>query len=190
MKRMVRDAADPEVVDIKIDVYHDCELIDVTATDIRPVVNEMKEIDSQAYADYMSFVQTLWNVIEYYGFEMFKMKTSKSFPGTSKYAWVAHASEVGKQDTPLIVKVRVSDHDQHLSDTHLAEVKKQNKLEAEELKLPKDKQRQRFFVEDIIVNNQRYKTYEEALNAVDAIIHKWLSRMDVDMSEFEDLGKW
>ena len=59
MKRMVRDAADPEVVDIKIDVYHNCRPIDVIATDIRPVVNEMKEIDSQAYADYYSSCKQL-----------------------------------------------------------------------------------------------------------------------------------
>ena len=190
MKRMIRDSYDPETISIKIDVYHGCEAEDVVATDIRPVVNEMREIDPQAYADYNAFLQNLWSVVEYYGFEMYKMKTSESFPGTSKYAWVAHASEVGKKDTPLIAKVRISDHAQHLSDEHRAKIKQQDRADAEELKLPHTKKKQRFFVEDIIIDNKRYKTYEEALNAVDAIIHGWLERMNIDMSEFEDLGKW
>lgn len=190
MKRMIRTVAEPEVIGIRVDVYYAAETEDIVATDVHPIQDAEGHIDPQALADYHAFIQNAWNVIEYYGFEMFKMKTSKSAPGTSKYAWVAHATEVGKNDTPLIVRLRISDHEQHFADEHLAKIKRHNKEEAEELKRPESKQKQRFFVEDIIVNNERYKTYEDALNAIDKIVHDWLERMHIDMSDFEDLGKW
>lgn len=191
MKRLIRKLAEPEILNIKIDVYFKSSSTDIAATDVSPVTDENNNIDQQALANYNSFIQTVWNVVEYYGFEMFKNRSSKSYPGTSKYAWVAYASEVDKDDTPLIIKLRVSDHlQEHLSPDHIKDIKDRDKADADELKRPKTKQKQRYILADIVVNNTLYHTYEEALNYVDEVIHNWLTKLHVDTSEFEDLGKW
>lgn len=193
MKRMIRTPAEPEELSLKVDVYHELLATDdfvAAATEINDILDDMGEIDPQALADYQTFQQNFWAMIDYYGFQIMQMKDSKSKPHTSKYAWIAHASQVSKQDTPLIIRLRVSDHVQQFSLERKKELRKQEQEEADELKLPEDKRKQKFIVSDIVINNKKYSSYEEALNAADKLIYQWLDRLNIDLSDIEPFGVW
>lgn len=183
MKRVIREASAPETLSVKVDIYYIESSDDVVATDIVTISDGKNKFDADALVDYNNFINNVWETLDYYGFQMIRYKESKSFPNTSKYAWIAYISEVDQKDIPLMFKLRVSDHAQVAGPQRRHELKALDRAEAEELKQPPTKKRQRFVVEDIVVNNQRFATYEDALVAIDDMIYAWLERLDVDLSE-------
>lgn len=189
MKRVIRQATAAESFSIKVDIYFAEIADDVVATDISDIIDRNGHIDQNALVDYNTFIQNVLETLDYYGFQIIRSKESKSFPNTSKYAWIAYAGEVDVEDVPLMVKMRISDHVQTLSLEHRAKIKQADKAEADELKLPRTKKRQRFITSDIVVNNQRFDSYEEALAAVDKMIYQWLDRLDVDVSDITPLWR-
>lgn len=189
MKRVIRQATAVESFSIKVDIYYSEMSDDVVATDIVDVTDGSGHINQNALVDYNTFIQNVWETLDYYGFQIIRSKESKSFPSTSKYAWIAYASEIGAEDVPLMFKMRVSDHIQEVSPKHRDKIKQQDKAEADELKLPKTKKRQRFVTADIVVNNQRFDSYEDALNAIDKMIYQWLDRLDIDVSDITPLWR-
>lgn len=193
MKRVIRTPLDPEELILKIDVYH--ELIDIydpiaAATEVKDILDSMGDIDPQALADYQTFQQNMWAMIDYYGFQTLRMKSSKSKPHTSKYAWIAYAEHVKQESIPLIIRLRVSDHAQAFGPERRKQIREEEQREADELKQPATKRRQKFIVSDIVVNNKKYSSYEEALNAIDQMIYKWLERLNIDLSDIEPFGVW
>ena len=193
MKRMLKTLTDPEELSIKIDVYH--MLIDgddnvAAATEIKDIMNAMGDIDPQALADYHTFQLNFDAMIDYYGFSTLRVKDSKSKPYTSKYEWIAYASQVHAGDTPLIIRLRISDHAQKFGPEYKKEISQKERQEANELKQPKSKRKQRFIVTDVVVNNKKYSSYEEALNAMDKIIYSWLERLNIDLTDIEPFGVW
>lgn len=193
MKRMIKTLADPEELSFKVDVYHtlvDAETEIAADTEIKDILTEMGDIDPQALADYYTFQQNFAIMIEYYGFSILRAKDSKSKPYTSRYSWIAYASQAHAADTPLLVRLRVSDHMQEFSPTRNKEIRRQEQEEANELGLPAGKRRQKFIVTDVVVNNKKYSSYEEALNAMDKIIYSWLERLNIDLTDIEPFGVW
>ena len=189
MKRMLKTLADPEELSFKVDVYHmlvDAETEIAADTEIKDILTEMGDIDPQALADYHTFQQNFAIMIEYYGFSILRAKDSKSKPYTSRYSWIAYASQAHAADTPLLVRLRVSDHMQEFSPARNKEIRRQEQEEANELGLPAGKRK----VTDVVVNNKNYKSYEAALNAVDKTIYSWLERLNIDLTDIEPFGVW
>lgn len=193
MKRVIRSLSDPEELSFKIDVYH--KLVDsdptvAASTEIKDILNEMGDIDPQALADYQSFQSNFDAMMDYYGFSILRAKESKSKPHTSKYEWIAYASQANAGDIPLLIRLRLSDHEQKFGPEYTKELAQRERQEAADLKMPKSKRKQKFIVTDVVVNNKKYSSYEEALNAMDKIIHSWLERLNIDLTDIEPFGVW
>ena len=190
MKRILRISSDLESIDITISVFHSLQSECVLATDIEPVLDDDGLLDMKSLSDYNVFIENLWVMIDYYGFQIIKAKDNKSYPFTSKYVWLASADDADNKSIPLMIKLRVSDHKQSVSLERMKQLKKIDREEAEQLKQPKDKRRQRYVVKEITVNKAVYHTYEEALNAADRLLRDWLKELNVDMTDIEPFGEW
>ena len=189
MKKLIRYNNDTESTNIDIQINFNIES-KVLSTEVNPILVD-NMIDDQALADYNAFIETTWEILDYYGFELLSNTESGSYPHTSKYYWIAHITDVEEGNIPLMIKLRISDHAQHFNPQFVSKLRKKNSQEAENLKTPKDKLKQRYLVKEVIVNNQTYRTYEEALGALETEIRSWLESLNVDMSEWpEPIGNW
>ena len=189
MKRMLRSQYDPAIMNIDVNITFVAE--PVFATNVTPILDDQGNIDDDAMSNYQTFVENTWAMLDYYGFQMLSNTESGSYPHTSKYYWIAYASDVESGSVPLMIKLRISDHKQSFSPEFVTKLHKRDRFEADSLKLPESKKQQRYRTKEIIVNSTKYDTYEEALNAIEVEVHKWLTDLGVDMSEFpEALGPW
>lgn len=190
MKRFVKQGIN---LDLNIDIYFDTYVNeeDISATTIKPIIVDdiNKILDQQALSDFSVFVDNLFETIDYYDFEVLDdyKHTSKSFPYVSEYRWVAHRSQIDADNITKLIHLRVSDHIQKFSDERRKQIKLQYRDQANKLRRPLNKQKQRFIVSEIIVNNETFHTYEEALNACEKMIHTWLRELNVDMSNYGEI---
>lgn len=164
------------------------------ATTITPIVEDWgnRIIDDQALADFNSFLWNIYEILDYYDFEVsekYKRK-SKTFPYTSEYSWIARREDIEAGDVPKYIHLRISDHIQAPTADLEEKNKKRERAEAADLKLPKTKVRQRFIAEEIVANgdmNNKCKTYEQALNLVEHMIFNWMEAFHADMSKYDPL---
>ena len=89
---------------------------------------------------------------------------------------------------PKYIHLRISEHAQEFSKESIKRLSKQYKEEAEAIKLPKTKKKQRYVLDEFIVDGSKYKTYEEALHAIELKIYNWLKERNVDVAQYEPLG--
>lgn len=187
MKRLIKDD-DQLDLSIRITFVLDNTGQDIAATTIRPVGNnkDTDEIDEEAKAGFSVFVENVFEIIDAYGFKIFDefQHTSKSYPYTSEYRWIARQEEINKGDVPLLIKLRISEHCQEFSKIRIKELTQQNKEQADALKMPKSKKKQRYIVKEIIVTDLGCRTYEQALYLVENKIRNWLVSQHTDISEY------
>lgn len=187
MKRLIKND-DQLDLSIRITFVSDNTGQDIAATTIRPVgINkDTGEIDEEARVGFSAFVQNVFEIIDAYGFTIFDefQHTSKSYPYTSEYRWLARQEEVKKGEIPLLIKLRISDHQQQFSKDRVKELTRQNKEQADTLKLPKTKKTQRYVVKEIVVTGLGCRTYEHALYLVEDKIRNWLISRHIDISEY------
>lgn len=181
-----------DTLPINIDINFQQSNAEIAATAILPIIHDINshEVSEQARADFAAFVENLFETISYYDFEIlddFK-HTSKSFPETSEYRWIAHRTELDADNVPRYIKLRVSDHFQHFSKNRVKQLTEQSKMQAEALKKPTSKKTQRYEMINIVVNGDAYNTYEEALAEIEKMIFKWLERRGIDVSDYDMLG--
>jgi len=191
MKRYIKTTTDKaQQLNLDIDILF-AAVPSILGTDINPIVDENGLLDDQARADYDTFTEMLYLIIEHYDFHIFSehSKTSGSFPYTSQYTWIAHRTEIEQNSVHKIIKLRVSDHFQNFSKESIRRLAKQARQEANELRIPKTKQRQLYEPKVIVVNNERYSSYEEALKDVEREIRSWLIDRGIDVSEYEGFYK-
>ena len=191
MKRYIKES-DINTLELNIDItYIATQLFtDVAATSIRPVGVDKAGgiIDEEAKEGFVSFVENVFEIVNCYDFNVFDEfhKKSKSFPYTSEYCWLARRQEIEDGNIPKLLKLRISEHTQHLSEDHLKELRGVEKEEADQLKLPKSKKKQRYEVKDIAVNELNVSTYEEALHEVEMMVRKWLTDRGIDVEPYGD----
>lgn len=173
-----------------IDVFFELEIEQISATDIVPLYyDDAREIlNEQAYADYVDFLETIEEIFDLYDFNITFAPTSSK---TSRYIWTARNDEVLANNVPCFIRLRVSDHIQSFSEAGRKIATQKDKEFAQKVKQPKTKNKQRYKPREFIVNKEHYTTYEEALNAFELMIRKWLSDMDVDVErEFGPMEPW
>ena len=163
--------------DIEIDVYLDTKYIQLVATDIIDIPEDIEQADPLALENYYAFRESVEEIFDYYDFECVKNRLSDS----SKYYYYAHESQLKNKDVPRYVKVRVSAHSvQHKSKEHEKEIKDRTRSDLEQLKLPRNKKKQRYLPVYITVNTESgFDTYEEALNYVEDIVRNLFSRLHI-----------
>lgn len=194
MKRLIRfNTRTNDILDLDIDVNLIPEgTRSIAATEIKPVfIDKDKQIvDDLALANFSAFVDNVFEILDYYDFvvnEEYK-RTSKSFPHTAHYAWVARREQVNAGDVPKYIHLRIADHLQHETPQFSSRMKEKQRQEADAIKLPKTKKKQRYTVENIVINNEVCNTYEEALRIVEKIIFKWMKDQQIDVSQYDQLG--
>lgn len=190
MKRYIHSSKEKDTLELNIDFYFIdmWSLQGVVATEIDPVVKDWLNhtVNPDAKGVFNTFVTNCFEIISAYDFEIlddFK-KTSPAFPGTSEYRWIAHKTELEKGEVPKFIKIRISDHDQNFSDERKRQVNKKSDNEAQSLKLPKTKKKQRWVLENIVINGETHETYEEALHDVEMTVRSWLESRGIDLEPY------
>ena len=176
MKRYIRANIPTDVpyITVDIDVIYEAVSSSVAAafSNIRPVYDENDEIDEQALADYDNFVEEVIGEMEYHDFKLLRASESKS-SATSRYYTFANEHQVEAKDIKYIVFLRISEHHEMLDEDQKAWVREQRKKDLEKFKQPKSKKKQKFKLKEILVNNETYTSYDEALEEAVRRIVEW-----------------
>lgn len=161
-------------IDIDIDVIYEVEIHDVVASfsNIRPVYNNDEEIDEQALADYDNFIDELLGELDYNDFKLLRASESKS-SATSRYYTLADEHQVDDGNIKFIIFLRVSEHHAMLDEDQREWVRKQRQKDLDTFKLPKSKKKQRYKLREIIVNNDTYSSYDDAIEDAVKKIQEW-----------------
>lgn len=162
--------------EFKLNIIVNFELITDIAAAIHPIYNKDGSIDEAALTEYDEFLINLYSVFDYNEFELIKEEQSNKSE-TSMYYALYKKSESNEEDIKCIVFVRVSDHDyQEKTREDKKKTEKHRKKyftdEAERMKQPKDKKRQRWKIRNVVVNNEKYSNDYEALDAVDRMLEE------------------
>ena len=177
MKLYIKSNNPSDVPSITLDihVYLESMTSDVAAafSNIKPVYNKQKEIDEQALADYDCFIEELLGELEYHDFQILRASESKSSV-TSRYYTMANADQVKAKDIKYLIFLRVSEHHSGLDEEQKAWVRNERKKDIEKYKQPTTKKHQRFKVKEIIVNNESFASYDDALEASVIRINEWV----------------
>lgn len=149
------------------------------SSDIKPVYDpKTKMIDEQALADYNDFIIEVVNTIENRGFTVLDVSSSNSSE-TSMYYTLADTRQVNENDIDLIIFLRISDHMQRITKTQKEWIEDTRNATAEKYKQPKTKQRQLWAPRTILVNNNQFDTYDEAIIFVEQKADDWKRTIDI-----------
>ena len=176
MKLYIKSSIPSDVPSITIDIDVHLEPIvnNVAAafSNIKPVYDDNMEIDEQALADYDNFIEELLGELEYYDFKLLRASESKSSV-TSRYYTLANEEQVESDDIKYIVFLRISEHHASLDEEQKAWVRNERRKDLERFKKPVTKKHQKFKVKEIIVNNESFASYDDALEDAVALIKQW-----------------
>lgn len=163
------------ITEFKLDIIVNLEpIIDIAASSIHRIYNKDGSIDQWALIEYEDFVINVLALFDYYDFEVLDEQYSNKSK-TSMYFTIYRKSESNEADIKCLFFIRISDHDyQEKSKENRKETEKNrteyHKREAERLKQPKTKKRQKWKVRNIIVNDEIFDSYTEALDAVEKML--------------------
>ena len=132
-------------------------------TEIRSVNLQNGTADEQALADYDAFIDNIYACL-INRFEIVEIEESPRSK-TSWYFWIYAKDSDGNIATKFLVRLRVSDHEYSEGHSKKAE---HNYVErkAQEFKRPASKKRQDWKIKNIVINNDKYYSYEEAEDAI------------------------
>lgn len=149
------------------------------SSDIRPIYDQKtKTIDEQALADYNDFIVEAVKSIENHGFTVLDVSSSNSSE-TSRYYTLADTRQVNENDIDLIIFLRISNHMQRITKTQKEWIEDTRNATAEKYKQPKTKQRQLWAPRTILVNNNQFDTYDEAIIFVEQKADDWKRTIDI-----------
>lgn len=179
-------------IEFNIDVVFESDEEDKIAaasTPIRPVSDDLGNIiDSESLIKYDEFIGNVQALLDIYDYHVDYGRTKSK---TSKYLWLATREEVDSENVPYYIRLRISDHFQRYSKEGEVKAKEKDKLNAEMLKLPETKHKQKYRLREFIVNEIRYATYEEALADMEKLIRQWLKDKGVDVQKlYGDPMSW
>ena len=186
MKRLIYANTSELMLNIDIGFIQYDDADPIAASQIVPVLDENNQINGQALADYQSFVQNVWEILSYYDFEMLKASTSKSFPNTSEYRWIAHHTQIDANDASLIIQLRLSNHFQNFNPEFAKELSKRTNAEAQSLKIPSTKKKQRYKEYEVVVNEETFDSYDEALSYIEKLVYEWLKKLHIDTTDYNE----
>ena len=149
---------------------------------------DSKLLDDSAMSDYNVFVENALAIIEYYGFEQLDDPEYGDHQISVRFL-LAHEIQIQNDDIPCAIVFRVSDHIQKFGDALKRRNREKTNARVQKVKTPKTKRRQKYVLDEIIVNDETYETYEEALDDIEVKIQEWLERWDINIS-IEPIGTW
>lgn len=161
MKRVINSNI-VNLLDIKIEFepYQSSNPYKVAASSILPVTDELGNIlDDQAYEDWIDFILNLEGAIINLDFEIYK--DGKGDNDVSHYYYLRYKRPDGSIIEKTMYKVRVSNHKRS---------KARIKKDKEERNYFKESKNIKLKFKSIIVNGERYNSYNEAYNKSEEIL--------------------
>ena len=161
----------------------DANLEYLAASSIKTVRLADTQIDPVAFQEYEDFVENVLNLLVTYNMNVMELKPSPKSE-TSWYTWFYPTDADGSVKSKVIFKLRISDHFNHWipkqgkSQKDADRLMKQsearyNQETANRYKLPETKSgNQRFKVMNVVVNNETFESYDEALDYVDKLLSR------------------
>lgn len=149
-----------------VDVYYnvpDESVWSVISAGITPIAWKDDRVDEQALVDYNDFVDNIYAALCAF-FDIVDIEESNR-SDTSWYFGLYAKNKEGDVATKFIIRLRLSDHDypaRHRERDEKAYVERQ----AQTYKRPSDKKFQQWQIKGIVVNNEKYQDYDEALDAI------------------------
>lgn len=132
-------------------------------TSILPLQLDGEKYDRHALDLYNEFIMNALAIFDYYDFVILEEHQS---PYTkSEYYTLVKKSQYEAQNYRYVLFIRLSDHETEVA-TKQSKMKYYSKV-ADDLKQPTTKRKQVWRLKEIIVNDQHYASYEDALEDVD-----------------------
>ena len=150
------------VIDVIYNVPFDKSIL-ASNSEINPIYLHDGTIDEQALADYDAFIDNIYACLSN-RFEVVEIEESPRSV-TSWYFWMYGKDADGNVATKILVRLRISDHEYAERHNRKAE-HDYVKNRAQELKRPSSKREQDWKIKNIIINGEKYSTYEEAEDAI------------------------
>lgn len=184
MKRYINDVKSFDIyVDIEyplayLDFDEICSSIDLDMYDIPSgvVISRLKDNSSQALEDYDAFVENIEDLlIDVYGLELTYFNDSDD---NSRYYNFLAKDSSGNIKFRFRLRLRISNHSSHRTKEQIHN--KKEELDSPELKrlLTEDQIRKlQPYFKSIIVNDERYSSYEEAYLDINDKIENWVRIM-------------
>lgn len=136
---------------------------EIAATKILPLKPDGEKYDKHAVDLYDEFIMDALAIFDYYDFIILNEHQS---PYTkSEYYTLVKQSQYEKQDYRYVLFIRLSDHETEI-ETKKSKMRYYSAI-ADEIKQPATKRKQVWRLKEIIVNNQHYSSYEDALADID-----------------------
>ena len=156
-------------ITVNFSLYDEYEHLVATKT-VAPD-NYLEDRNSAEANDYIAFIDNLLALLDYYDFDVY----TDTVQWPSYYYYLRHNSQIDKNNVPVVVKLRVSQHaPKHKSATHLENTQ----------------QKQRYRLEYITVNNEIYDTYETALDNIELQVREWFKELHIPLDDYEYIGNW
>ena len=143
----------------------------ISSSSIKPIKLDTGEIDPIALDGYEDFVVNLRGILDYYGYEEIEDTHKGNFSDTSQYSSFYKNTDSTKDNIEKIIFVRISDHE--LDEDSKKGTREYHKYKVDESKQPTDKNKQKWRFRNLIVNGERYESYDEALEELDKRISSW-----------------
>lgn len=150
-------------IDIVVNYYSD-----VIMATIPPIYDENGKLDVAALSEFQEFAINVVSVLDYNEFEPIDM-TESDYSETSFYYTAYKRDESTNTNIKCLIFLRISDH--NLKSETEKQRKEYYRNKADELKQPPWKQRQKWKFKSIVVNNETYNSYDEALEGLEDILN-------------------
>ena len=128
------------------------------------------KLSGLASSEFDEFTTNVYATLDYCGFEVTDVEYSNVVNSNSTYFTAYKRSESTAKDIKCIIFIRLSDHAMDDRKKKWQDTYWKNK--AQELKQPKTKVRQKWKFRSIVVNNEVYASYDEALEAIEQMLEK------------------
>ena len=142
--------------DILVTFEVDNQLLE--STPIRPIITDEGKVNDQALSDYYCFILELLFELDDAGLVVIDEHES-NYSETSKYYTLADEEQFKNDDMKYIIYLRVSDHVLKLTEKQKKLINQKRKEESSKLKV-------KWKVRNIVVNNNEFATYDEAIEYV------------------------
>ena len=151
--------------DIKVELYPDYTNVDIAASKGEMISDVKEEVNPQALADYLAFVDEAKSILEDYDLMILEKSNSKS-SDTSKYFTLADLEQNVIGTMKFVIFLRISNHEP-TDDPETLEWIRQKREHT------KEKYNVKWKVRNIIVNKKEFSDYDEAIDYIEECAEKY-----------------
>lgn len=176
MKRVIKELLAEIRVEVLVDRYYVPVQVTSSIDPVQPNYPIDKSIDEQALADYDSFIEDSREEIESMDREIVEQNKSNKSP-TSRYFTLVDLTQHVEHSIQYMIFLRISDHFPTDTDDEehreIDQAIRQHRDSTKARLSAEQGHRVVWKVRQIIVNGERYSSYDEALDRVRQLVREW-----------------